>query len=126
MSVEEPGDRRRTELQDHVARGDQKWLQNALQSGDLNWLRSRMGVDAFSAVSAAISTGDMEAVRRYLRAAGLLGTAKVVETTERLPGPMVAVQRQRNALVAGGIVAAASPGPRRSGFSAIANGGAFY
>ena len=106
MSVEEPGDRQRAELQDHVARGDQKWLQNALQSGDLNWLRSRMGVDAFSAVSAAISTGDMEAVRRYLRAAGLLGTAKVVETTERLPGPMVAVQRQRNALVAGGIVAA--------------------
>ena len=106
MSVEEPGDRQRTDLQDHVARGDQKWLQNALQSGDLNWLRSRMGVEAFSAVSAAISAGDMQAVERHLRAAGLLGSVKVVETTERLPGPMVAVQRQRNALVAGGIVAA--------------------
>ncbi len=105
MSVDEPVDRRRAELQDHAARGDQKWLQNALQSGDLNWLRSRMGIDAFGAVSTAISAGDMEEVRRHLRAAGLLGAVSVVETTERLPGPMVAVQRQRNALVAGAIVA---------------------
>lgn len=106
MSVDQPIDRRRAELQDHAARGDHEWLQNALQSGDLSWLRSRMGVDAFGEVSTAISAGDMEALRRHLRAAGLLGTVTVVETAGTLPGPMVAVQRQRNALVAGGILAA--------------------
>lgn len=104
MSVDEPVDRRRAELQDHAIRGDHQWLQNALQSGDLSWLRSQIGVDAFDKVSAAISAGDMDAVRRDLRAVGLLGTETVVGT-QRLPGPMVAVQRQRNALVAGGIAA---------------------
>ena len=68
MSVDQPIDRRRAELQDHAARGDHEWLQNALQSGDLSWLRSRMGVDAFGEVSTAISAGDMEALRRHLRA----------------------------------------------------------